>query len=362
MTFSQQRTAQITSIGLISSIIIVSLLGCTNSIQAQEQRPIRKLILERILRKNPNRENSTRESNIPKNMALESLSYQGTSRNYYLYVPSSYQSGKLLPLVLAFHGGRGSGDRLAANTRLNDVASREGFIVAYPNGINNQWNDGRNVQGSDTNIDDVGFISTLIDKLVQEKSIDKNKIYAVGTSNGGMFTQRLACQMSNKIAAFATVSAALPKNLQSSCNPRRPVPMIMINGNADPVVRWEGGEVARDIRDRSGQKPSGVGGELMSIPATIAFWRSNDGCAVQPKIEKLPDTQPDGTQVTRSQYSNCRNSSQVVLYTIDGGGHAWPGSSVKTEQRRQGDRVGKVSQDISASNVIWEFLKPKILQ
>lgn len=362
MTFNQQKTAQITFIGLISSIILVSLLGCSNSTQAQEKRPLRRLILDQILRRNPNRENPTRESAIAKNMALESLSYQGTVRNYYLYVPSSYQSGKSMPLVLAFHGGRGSGDRLAANTRLNDVASREGFIVAYPNGINNQWNDGRNAQGSDANIDDVGFISTLIDKLVREKSIDKNKVYAVGTSNGGMFTQRLACQMPNKIAAFATVSAALPKNLQSSCNPRRPVPILMINGNADPVVRWEGGEVARDIRGRSGQKPNGVGGELMSIPATVAFWRSNDGCSVQPRIEKLPDTQQDGTQVTRAQYSNCRNSSQVVLYTIDGGGHAWPGSSVKTEQRRQRDRVGKVSQDISASNIIWDFLKPKTLQ
>jgi polyhydroxybutyrate depolymerase len=165
MTFNQPTIAQITSIGLVISIILVSLLGCSNSTQAQEKRPLRKLILEQIWRRNPNRKNPPKESAITKDMALESLSYQGRSRNYYLYVPSSYQSGKPLPLVLAFHGGKGSGDRLAANTRLNDVASREGFIVAYPNGINNQWNDGRNVQGSDTNIDDVGFVSTLIDKL-----------------------------------------------------------------------------------------------------------------------------------------------------------------------------------------------------
>ena len=358
MTFDRQKITRITSIGLVSSIIVISLFGCTNPMQAQEERPIRKLILEQILKRNPNR-TSPRNTPIATDMALERLTYKGTSRDYYLHIPSSYQSGKPMPLVLAFHGGRGRGDRLAANTRLNDVASREGFIVAYPNGINSQWNDGRNVEGTNSNVDDVGFVSALIDKLVREKSIDKNKVYAVGTSNGAMFTQRLACQMSDKIAAFATVSGALPKNLQSTCNPRRPVPIMMINGTADPIVRWEGGEVARDIRTRSGQKPSGVGGEVISIPATVAFWRSKDGCAVQPVVEKLPDTQPDGIQVTRSQYNNCRNSSQVVLYTVEGGGHGWPGSSVT--QRRMSDRIGKISQDISASNVIWNFLKSKTL-
>ena len=362
MTFNQPKIAQITSIGLISSIILVSLLGCSNSTQAQEERPLRKLILEQILRRNPNRQNPTRESAIAKDMTLESLSYQGTSRNYYLYVPSSYQSGKSMPLMLAFHGAGGKGDRFAANARLNDVASREGFIIAYPNGISNQWNDGRNAQGSDANIDDVGFVSTIIDKLVREKSINKNKVYAVGISNGGMFTQRLACQMPNKLAAVATVIAALPKNLQSTCKPRRPMSIMMINGTADTIIPWQGGEVAQDIRNRAGQKPRGVGGEVVSVPATIAFWRSNNGCSLQQSVEKLPDTQPDGTQVTRSQYSNCRNSSQVILYTVEGGGHGWPGSSIKTEQRRLGDRVGIVSQDISASNVIWNFLKSKTLQ
>ncbi len=361
MTFKSQKRARITSTTLVILILSISLFGCTSPMQAQDERPLRKLILEQILRRNPNRQ-TPRETPIATGMALESLSYQGTTRNYYLHVPSSYQAGKPMPLVLAFHGGRGRGDRLAVNTRLNDVANREGFIVAYPNGVNSQWNDGRNAEGSNTSIDDVGFVSALIDKLVREKNVDKNKVYAVGTSNGGMFTQRLACQMSNKIAAFATVSAALPKNLQSTCNPPRPVPIMMINGTADPIVRWEGGEVARDVRNRSGQKPSGVGGEVISVPATVAFWRGKDTCSVQPSVEKLPDTQPDGTQVTRSQYNNCRNSAQVVLYTVDGGGHSWPGSNVRTEQRRLGDRIGKVSQDISASNIIWNFLKSKTLQ
>ena len=96
MTSNQSKIAQITSIGLISSIILVSLLGCSNSTQAQEERPLRRLILDQILRRNPNRQNPTRDA-ITKDMALESLSYQGTSRNYYLYVPNAYQSGKPMP-------------------------------------------------------------------------------------------------------------------------------------------------------------------------------------------------------------------------------------------------------------------------
>lgn len=362
MASNKHKIAQIISLSLVSSIILVSLLGCNNPTQAQEERPLRRLIIERLLKRNPTRANPQQNLAVT-DMASASLSYKGTSRSYYLYVPSSYQSGKPMPLVLAFHGGQGTGDRLAASTGLNDIASKEGFIVAYPNGINKQWNDGRNAQGSSPDIDDVGFVSALINKLVGEKSIDKNKIYAVGLSNGGMFTQRLACQTSNKIAAFATVSAALPKNLQSTCKPSRPVPIVMINGTADPIVLWQGGEVAKDVRrNRLGQQPSGAGGEVISIPATIAFWRSNNGCAVQPTVEKLPDIQQDGTQVTRSQYNNCRNSSQVVTYTVEGGGHGWPGSNVVSQQPRQSALIGTTSKDISASSVVWNFLKSKTLQ
>lgn len=275
----------------------------------------------------------------------KTLKHQGITRTYEIYIPSTYQSDRPIPLVLAFHGGRGSGTALASNIKLNDVAEDEGFIVVYPDGIKNHWNDGRDVPGVNPEIDDVSFVKALIRKLQKSINIDRRRIYATGISNGGMFTQRLACELSGRIAGFASVVGSLPEPLQATCKPKAPVSMLMLNSPSDQFIPWQGGTLLR-----------GEGGRIISIPQTIEFWKQHNACPSTGQVQVLPDKDPnDGTRVRKVSYTNCRRRSEVVLYTIRGGGHTWP------DAVRQNRQFGKISRDINGSKVIWDFFKSKAL-
>ncbi len=159
--------------------------------------------------------------------------------------------------------------------------------------------------------------------------------------------------MANQIAAIASVSSTMAKSLESRCRPQRPIPILMINGTEDRLVPWVGGEMT-----------VGAGGEILSVPETVAFWRKNNGCSARPKEEQLPDTEHDGTKVVSYQYSGCHQNATVMLYRIEGGGHGWPGGRImrRANQNNFSNRdhenlVGKNSQAINASEVVWKFLQ-----
>lgn len=334
MTSTAINFSRITSTGLCTSLmILLNLLTACNLTQAQDQKSFRQQRMERL------QGNNSPETFENTNMPLEEFSYQGARRNYYVYTPSSYSSNKPMPLVMAFHGSSGRVDRLKEESGLNNLAEQRGFIVVYPKAVNKIW----------TN-NDVSFVGALIDHLERSMNIDRNREYAVGASAGGIFTQKLACEMSNRFTAFATVIATMPKQLSSTCNPPRAVPIIMFNGTDDPIVHWGGGEPGNAAR----------AAQLLSVKETVEFWRRKNACSSNPTVTQLPNTQPDGTDVVKSQYSGCRNGSQVVLYTIEGGGHTWPGSPVQSTsvQRSRGLRASaenRVSRDIRAQDVIWDF-------
>lgn len=345
MPLTSINPARIAVTGLFSLLIVLNFLTACNSTEAQEQSPLKQRRLERLLRRNSG---ETLNTSNATNIVLRELSVGGLLRNYYIYTPSSYRQDRAMPLVLAFHGGRGRGDRFAQNTGLNDLAEQKSFIVVYPNGANNHWNDGRNTLDPRLQrVDDVSFVAAVIDDVARFKNIDSRRIYAVGTSNGGFFTQRLACEMSDRIAGFASVSATLPKSIQSTCNPRRAsIPILMINGTADDIVPWRGGRMTQ-----------GEGGDILSVPDTVEFWRKHNANSNNAQVEQLPTIQADGTRVLRSQYSGSRSKSQdVVLYTVEGGGHGWPGSRL-----RRPVAVGKISQNLNASTVIWNFFEQRSL-
>lgn len=360
MTFKRLNISKLSIIGFCTLLTSISSLTACNSTQAQEQstQQAQEQSSAQAQEQSPlkqrrrGRRNPTAGANL-ENMTLESISFRGQTRDYYIHTPSSYQSNKSTPLVLAFHGGVGRGDTMAQKTGLNAVADREGFIVVYPNGIDRgdrggRWNDGRIASQQGAGSDDVAFVRALIDHLVRTKNIDSRRIYSTGGSNGGFFTQRLACELSDKISAFASVSATLPQSLQSRCNPPRSISMLMINGTADPLVPWQGGQVQ-----------IGAGGNILSAPATVEFWRKHNNCSTNPNVEQLPDTQNDGTKVKKATYSGCRNNTPLVFYTVEGGGHGWPGSR---SERRSEARSGKVSREILASYVIWNFFEPQTLR
>ncbi len=280
------------------------------------------------------------------------ITSQNRSRSFVVYLPSRYRQGDPLPLVLAFHGGRGSGEQLARNTNFNSIAEREGFIVVYPDGIRSgnaySWNDARQTNDPNEAIDDLGFIQDLLDELMAIYSVDPARIYAVGTSNGGFLVQTLACQQPDRFAAFASVSATLPDPLQSTCQPSRSIPLVMIHGSADRIVPWAGGTVAGP-----------AGGEILSVPATLAFWRDHNGCAGVAQLTELPDRDPtDGTRVVLHDATGCPTAGSVEVYEVVEGGHGWPGSS---RGRVRENLVGKISQDINAAEVIWTFFNDQRL-
>ncbi len=263
------------------------------------------------------------------------LHVAGADRSYLLYVPASYRPSHPASLVLVFHGAGARPRGMARHTGFTALAEREGFIVVYPAGIDRRWNDGR---GYGVPHDDVGFVRVLLDTLVKQLSIDPRKIYATGISNGAMFSYRLACELPGVFAAIAPVAGAMPDTLVSSCAHGSPVSLAAFQGTADPLVPYDGGGVARRR------------GRVLSAARSAELWAGYAGCTGAPAVESEPDRAPsDGMRVRRTSYANCREGREVELYTIEGGGHTWPGGPAS------GRRVGRVTRDIDATTTIWSF-------
>ncbi len=274
--------------------------------------------------------------------------HDGLRRSYIVHVGVSCDRKMAAPLAIVLHGGGGTGEGMVKLTGFNAVADKEGFIVVYPDGIDRHWNDGRGVgwyRAHTEDIDDVGFISTLIDELSRKLSVDTKRVYATGISNGGMMSYRLGCELSEKITAIAAVTASLAVNKVKEWSPSRPMPVLIIAGTADPLVPWEGGDI------RLGGRTYGT---VVSVPDTVKFWVEKNGCVARPVVRRLPDSEPnDGTSVRRETYSGCRSGAEVVLYAVEGGGHTWPGGLQYLPERV----IGKTSKEFDASEVIWQFLK-----
>jgi polyhydroxybutyrate depolymerase len=272
----------------------------------------------------------------------------GQERTYTVHISNSYDKTRPTPLLIVLHGGGGTGKGMNALTHFNDIANKENFIVVYPDGFENHWNDGRGVQGygaQNQNVDDVGFISVLIDKLSQELNIDARRVYVTGISNGAMMSHRLGCELSQKIAAIAPVAGNIPVNMVSIWAPSRAVSVLIINGTEDPLVPWAGGEVHLGPLDL---------GQVLSVADTVKFWVTNDKCTEPPQVTQLPDTDPsDGTKVRMETYGGCQDNVKVVLYTVEGGGHTWPGGLQYLPQ----GRIGRTSRDFNASETIWQFFQ-----
>lgn len=277
-----------------------------------------------------------------------------TARQFYLYPPGP-GPGHPKPLVIVLHGGSRAGDALRVRTgaNLEALAHREGFLLAYPNGILNVWNDGRDTpfireQGRFLAVD-VAFISALIDSLVEAGLADRRRVYVVGISNGGFMAFRLACEIGHRITAIAAIAAAMPENLPANCHPTRPIPVLMINGTEDRLVPWGGGPVAGTFQDR---------GTVLSVPASTDYWRKANGCAGEALVQDLEDRAPgDGTTVRRHHWSNCKGGSSIRLYEIVGGGHVWPNVDLSDASPVAQRVLGRSTFDIDGPSTIWSFFK-----
>lgn len=282
--------------------------------------------------------------------ATGSLIFDGLKRTYVIHVPPSPGKTKPMPLVIALHGGGGTGEKMERLTLggLNKLSDREGFVVVYPDGIEEHWNDGRDkvkYRAHREKINDVGFLSALIDHLGEGGNIDKDRVYVTGISNGAMMSNRLACELTGRIKAIAPVAGNMPYDLAPHCSPSRPIPVLMISGTKDPMMPWEGGE-AHFLRLKFGK--------VLSVPETIKFWVTHNRCAPTPVIAWEPDKNPqDGTRVRKEVYTGCETGAEVILYGVEGGGHTWPEGHGYLPEKL----IGKTSEDIDANELIWNFFK-----
>jgi polyhydroxybutyrate depolymerase len=272
--------------------------------------------------------------------APQSVQVAGVERTYVLHVPE--QLIGRVPLLISFHGHGGNGASQARLTGLDTLADAYGFIVAYPDGIKRGWNDGR--PESANGADDLAFTTALIDDLEKRYPIDAKRVYASGFSNGGTFSNYLACSQADRIAAIAPVSGSMPVVDVAACRPSRAMPFLEIAGTGDPVMPYDGGEITLGGLKR---------GNVLSVDRTAAFWAKNDGCSRDPHAATLPPVPPaDETSITRATFSGCQAGSSVVQYTVTGGGHTWPGGP----QYLPKFLIGPASNQLDASEVIVKFL------
>ena len=273
-----------------------------------------------------------------------SLMIADVEREYIIHLPTSYSSEKKLPLVLIFHGGGGTAKQMQGYMGMDAIADKENFICVYPQGINKQWNDGREFKESISANDDLRFITVLLDSLARQYAIDKRRIFSTGISNGAFFSICLADKLADRILAIAPVCGSIPERTFDSYSPSKPVSLLLINGTKDPLVPYNGGSV--------GNRLIGNRGNCTSTDKTIEKFISIDQVNAAAVMTKLPDTDgSDGCTATQYSYTGGKNQTSVILTKITGGGHTLPGA----KQYLPKFIVGKVCRDFEANEMIWNF-------
>ncbi len=260
----------------------------------------------------------------------KTISHGGLTREYRLYIPAAYTGNKAVPLVFNLHGYSSNNTQQELYTNFKPIADTANFIMCLPNGTldlssNRYWA----VGFAPSPVDDVSFINLLIDSLSSKYNIDAKRIFSTGMSNGGFMSYSLACQLSNRIAAIASVTGSMTPTQRSNCNPGRTVPVMQIHGTADATVPY-------------------IGTALYSpIDTLIADWVKQNGCTGSPTKTDVPNTVlTDLSTAERFDYTNCAPGGEVVFYKVENGGHTWPGAALN---------IGVTNMDFSASREIWKF-------
>ena len=268
----------------------------------------------------------------------------GRTRHYLVDLPPRYASRGPMPLVFNFHGGGGSPSGARTQSGFSALGARVGAIIVYPAGSGRfsderllTWNTGSCCGYAQAQkIDETAFVRALIDTLERTYSIDRNRIYATGLSNGGMMAHLVGCTLADRFAAIAVISG----ELSMECHPSRAVSVLIIHGTADENLPYDGG-VGSKALDKHDVKP---------VSYAVNSWRAFDKCPAAPSTDVWSGnrTAPQNA-VRHSVWSPCADGTAVELYAIQGGGHSWPG----------GQRMARIldapSNAINATQVAWDF-------
>ena len=258
-----------------------------------------------------------------------------------IFVPARAAPAAGWPLVLVLHGARSSARRAEKVTEWTTLADEQGAVVVYPQGIARSWNDGRSdkVPAAARGVDDVAWLQALLKQVQATTPIDPTRILLTGASNGAMMGWRWVCEGRGLITAFAPVMAGLPSPMANSCAPQ-PVPTLVIHGDADPLVPYEGGTVGQHR------------GAVVSTQAALTLMREHNGCSPTPTSTHSWDTVPtDTTSATHTRWSDGCPSAPVEHIRLLGAGHLWPGA----RQALSSKRVGLVSTDLHGAEASWQF-------
>ena len=265
----------------------------------------------------------TGKSNQPLD-ATWTLSFGGETRTFDVHVPASYDPTKRSPLVFNFHGYTSDSAQENVLAHMTDKADQVGFVAVHPQGIGNSWNAGACCgDASAKGIDDVGFVSAMLDRLEKDLCVDTKRVFATGMSNGGFLSHRLACELSDRIAAVAPVAGVLGI---PTCKPSRAVPIMHFHGTSDPLVPYTGS--------------TSLG--FPAVQKTFEDWAARESCT------GTPSETFRNVDAHCSTYSSCAQGSEVTLCTVDNGGHTWPGGTPVPS-------LGYTTPFLSATDRMWTF-------
>ena len=258
------------------------------------------------------------------------IEVDGRTRTYFVHLPPGYDGHTALPVVLVLHGATESPEGVERLSGMSAEADKKNFIAVYPRGTGREnpaslptWNSGNCCGYAQLNhVDDVGFFRALLDKLEKDYAVDPKRVFVTGISNGGMMSYRLACEMSDKIAAAAPVEGA--QNV--ACRPSNPVSVIIFHGTTDHLVPMNGGSTPFQIGPKRSDTP---------VADAVVFWVKEDGCAATPAHEETAELRTD-------KYAGCNEGTAVELYAVQGGHHIWPGASMS-------------GNSVPATEFIWSF-------
>ena len=249
------------------------------------------------------------------------MAFGGLNRSYRVYQPAGLAAAA--PLVVMLHGVSGSEEQAENSYGWHPLADSAKFVVAYPDGVGRAWNGhGCCGQPARENVDDVGFITAMVGQISATVAIDKSRVYAAGMSNGGIMSYTLACNS----AIFAAIGPDSATQLDA-CPTPHPTSVIQIHGTADRLVPYDGGKGTSFVNGPP-------------IADVNAFWRNVDHCGA-------PDIATNAPVTTST--AACADNRSVVLITIDGGRHGWPGGTTALE------RADPTSHALNATEIIWQF-------
>lgn len=270
-----------------------------------------------------------------------SVVMDGLEREFYLTIPDNLK--RPAPLVVALHGLLENGESMRLRVtrgRMDVFAERYGFVVVYPSAWGLVWNLGEGVEARQIRPmrDDLTFLEHTIAEARARAPIDRDRIFVAGYSMGGMVGLSLACKRPGLVRAIAIVASGLPEMFKDDCQAHSPEGVLIINGNDDAVIPFDGGPVI-----------SGLIPQLRMVPYrdTVNFFRRSHGCTGPAQVKSW-DAKDDRTEVTREAWYNCRRGA-VEGYSVDGGGHRWPSGGPILPV------TGRTTREIEGVAAVWGF-------